>query len=169
MVVIMGYLDKDINMKAALLLAMAALVIIVPRNTHARTWYVKADGSGDAPTIRAGVDSASIGDTVLVGPGTYYGEWAYMKEGVSLISEEGPYFTRIVGGGISCSGFIGNFHSEVNGFWMEGNTGMFGAITLGACYNIDIRNNIFTGNRAGIYICLQGYPYIENNIMVWDF
>jgi hypothetical protein len=44
---------------------------IHPQTALARTWYIKADGTGDAPTIQAGVDSATAGDTVLVGAGTY--------------------------------------------------------------------------------------------------
>jgi hypothetical protein len=40
----------------------------------ARTWHVHADGSGDAPTIRAAMDSAVSGDDVLLAPGTY--TWA---------------------------------------------------------------------------------------------
>lgn len=37
----------------------------------ARTWTVRVDGSGDAPTIQAAVDSAGVGDVILVGPGRY--------------------------------------------------------------------------------------------------
>lgn len=37
----------------------------------ARTWYVNANGSGDMPTIQAAIDTAGVGDVILVGPGRY--------------------------------------------------------------------------------------------------
>ena len=46
-------------------------VVVAAAPASARTWYVKADGTGDAPTIQAAIDSASGGDVVLVAPGTY--------------------------------------------------------------------------------------------------
>ena len=53
-------------------LLLAAVVASLPASEiKARTWYVKADRSGDVPTIQAGIDSAAVGDTVLVAPGTY--------------------------------------------------------------------------------------------------
>jgi predicted outer membrane repeat protein len=56
---------------ASLLLLATVAVNLPSRETHARTWYVKADRSGDVPTIQAGIDSAAVGDTVLVAAGTY--------------------------------------------------------------------------------------------------
>lgn len=44
---------------------------MIPHTASSRTWYIKADGTGDAPTIQAGVDSAAVGDTVMVAPGVY--------------------------------------------------------------------------------------------------
>jgi len=53
----------------------------------ARTWYVKSDGTGDALTVRAGIDSAIAGDTVLVACGTYYEHDLIMKSEVCLRGE----------------------------------------------------------------------------------
>jgi len=58
-------------MKTALRMLIVIVVLLPPLRVSARTWYIKADGTGDAPTIQAGVDSAAVGDTVLVGPGIY--------------------------------------------------------------------------------------------------
>jgi len=46
------------------------LTLLVTGSAFGRTWYVKSDGIGDAPTIQAGIDSAAAGDTVLVAAGT---------------------------------------------------------------------------------------------------
>jgi len=53
-----------------LALALTALSAL-GRPAFGRTWYIKADGSGDAPTIQAGVDLAAAGDIVLVASGSY--------------------------------------------------------------------------------------------------
>jgi len=45
------------------------LTLTVPAS--ARTWHVAPDGSGDAPTVQAGIDSAQAGDDVLLAPGAY--------------------------------------------------------------------------------------------------
>jgi hypothetical protein len=59
----------------------------------AATWNVKADGTGDVPTIQAAVDAAGSGDEILVHPGAY--TWANQGTGsdYGLIT-----FLRGVGG-----------------------------------------------------------------------
>ena len=60
-------------MKPACACAAIVLVLTAPITAHARTWLVNAVGTGDAPTIQAGIDSAASGDTVSVAEGTYTG------------------------------------------------------------------------------------------------
>ena len=56
-----------------LLLLLCIAVLISGSAVSADTWHIKPDGTGDAPTIRAGVDSASAGDEVVLADGIYTG------------------------------------------------------------------------------------------------
>jgi hypothetical protein len=54
-----------VNTRMTVALVLAA--ILVPLSSlSATSWYIKADGSGDVPTIQAGIDSSATGDTVIV-------------------------------------------------------------------------------------------------------
>jgi len=56
----------------AFLLQMVFALTLNPSPASSRTWKIQPDGSGDAPTIQAGIDSAAVGDTVSVLSGTYF-------------------------------------------------------------------------------------------------
>jgi hypothetical protein len=166
--------------KLQLVIAVLVILFGAAGATHARTWYVKHDGSGDAPTIYAAVDSAVSGDSVLVGAGTYeLPSRIRMKEGVSLVGESGPFETRLVPMdywfplyAISCGGFVED--TEIAGFWIDGfiwTGGGEGALMIVHCWNLHIHHNIFTRNAdAGIAIFSDGESnvWIEHNTFVVD-
>jgi hypothetical protein len=62
-----------------------------------RTWHVQNDGTGDAPTIQAGIDSTVSGDSVLVAPGTYFENINFLGKDVVVKSLQGPEATKLVG------------------------------------------------------------------------
>jgi hypothetical protein len=77
-----------------LVLAATLWVAALAATSHARIWNVTADGLGDAPTIQAAVDSASSGDRIHIGPGTYH-EMVALKSGLTLSGVAGPEMTTL--------------------------------------------------------------------------
>lgn len=71
-------------------------VIPVKTSGH-RSWQIKADGTGDAPTVQAGIDSASDGDVVWVEPGRYYENIDLKGKAIHLVSAGGPDVTILDG------------------------------------------------------------------------
>ena len=148
----------------------------------ARTWYIEPDGTGDAPTIQAGVDSAALGDIVLVAAGTYeIDPYIRMKGGITVTAESGPYQTKIVPapaanpfGAFYCQDIAGAGPTEITGFWIEGFVRIGDpshkgcGILLMVCGEMNVTNNVITGNGVGIAGLLTSGDsvWIRNNTLI---
>jgi hypothetical protein len=92
----------------AFLLGVA--ILLAPTTSSSRTWHTAPDGSGDAPTIQAGIDSAAAADTVLLANGTYTGPGnrniRYKGKPVTVRSESGDRNLCIVDCLYRARGFI---------------------------------------------------------------
>lgn len=129
------------------------VVIIAALNASsadARTWHVFNDGSGDAPTIQAGIDSAAVGDTVLVGPGTYLEHPDFLGKDIVLKSSMGPEAT-ILDGSLQNELWVVIFiNGESRSAIIEGLTITGGAVGI-AIRNAEptVQENIVKGNHGG--------------------
>ncbi|MGH8597688.1 MAG: hypothetical protein ACREXT_13615, partial [Gammaproteobacteria bacterium] len=139
-------------------LSLLTAFFLIPAAVDARTWRVTVDGTGDAPSIEAAMDSAAAFDTVLVAPGEHVIERVFVTNGVFLIGEDGPRQTRLVPypnpiGGVQsrlvCS--LLPRPTEISGFWFEG-FGDEGAISAISCIDIRIFGCVFTNNDRGIVV-----------------
>ena len=65
--------------------ALIALMLTVASAATSRTWNVPTD----APTIQAGIDSATVGDVVALAAGTYHENNLVMKPGITVRGEGG--------------------------------------------------------------------------------
>ena len=152
-------MTRGSHMRSTTLVALLALTL--PTLAAATTWHVP----GDAPTIQAGIDSASVGDDVLVAPGTYFEHDIAMKAGIWVHSEHGPAATTVDatgdGVGFDCAnlqqGTVVEGFTILNGFadgiGQDENSGG-GVRCVGS--RLEIRNCAITGCVAdygggGIY------------------
>lgn len=168
---------KYIN-RTALTVILALLAIAVTANSA--TIHVPAD----QPTIQAGIDAATSGDTILVADGTYTGDGNrdidFSGKNIVLMSMNGPAVTIIDCQGDSLNYHRGfNFHSGenltavVDGFTiLNGYEGPGGGIYCNGS-SPTISNNIIRGNssvsywfeygRGGGIYCILSSPIISNN------
>ena len=135
-------------------LLLASILVLLPTVSSARTWYILPGGSGDAPTIQEGINRADVGDTVLVGPGTYYENIEFMGRDIVLKSEMGPEVTTIDGSREEDS-VVKIWKGEtgaavLEGFTMAGGRGW----PLGP-----------TEHYGGAILCLDSSPMILGNII----
>ncbi len=125
------------------------------------TWQIRVDGTGDAPTIQAGIDSASDGDVVLVHPGTYYEHIDFHGRNVHVNSADGSDVTIIDGS--RTPGPVVTFQSgetldaTLEGCTITGGSGVIrgnGALVVGGgIYSMDasptITHNVIIENTVG--------------------
>lgn len=67
----------------SLFVILALTSLLVAAAAGARTWSVP----GEQPTIQAGIEAATVGDTVLIACGTYLEHDINLKAGISLLGE----------------------------------------------------------------------------------
>lgn len=58
-------------MGSQLLVVILISTLFASQTASARTWLIEPDGTGEVPTIQAGIALAVDGDTVLIAAGTY--------------------------------------------------------------------------------------------------
>lgn len=140
----------------------------------ARTWYIKADGSGDAPTIQDGVDAASDGDVILVGAGDYSATSTIdiggtattvcvsIGKNIKLVSENGSQTTTI---GNAAANIVIYVHDvgqnvEINGFQIHTTFSGYFCVANAVAPTAPLPSFYRRGIR-----CQNASPIIKNNIV----
>ena len=166
-----------------LILVMPAFCLLLPSTSLARTWYVEPDSTGSASAIHAAMDSASSGDTVLVGPGSYMvaddtARWISLKPGVALVGEQGAETTEILVCGIGAGIYLRDCEgARVSGFKVRHPDlpgcdipvgGIYG-IKISECTDVVVEDCILEDVAIGIKVVGESSewwkPVIRNNVI----
>jgi len=131
-----------------------AVILAATATAGARTWRILPDGSGDAATIQAGIDSAAAGDCVVLSAGTYTGvgnrSIDFLGKAITVTSKDGRDVTIIDCQGL---GFGFAFHSG------EGTSSVLSDVT--------IRNSTYVS--PGAIRCEYSSPTISNNTIAGNY
>jgi hypothetical protein len=174
---------EEVEAMKNVLLILLTILLAAPLSVPARTWHVNPEGTGDAPTIKAGVDSAAAGDTLLLADGTYTGNGnrdVGVGKAVTVASESGNPEACI----IDCQGNDTEYHRgfTMNAGRLEGLTirngwqDYGGALDLGVgvavsnCRFID--NSAYESGGAIVVWSTWDYStvrdcYFEGNTAIW--
>ncbi len=137
-------------MRICLMLLTLSLLVIFFSTTHAVTVYVP----DDFPTIQAGINACTDGDTVIVRDGTYTGpgnrDIDFTGKAIVLMSENGPEVTII-----DCGGSPSELH---RGFYIH-----YGEHQNTIVQGFTITNG-YADSGGGIY-CRNSSPTITGNII----
>lgn len=128
------------------------ILLLSPDPGSARTWYINTEGTGDAPTIAAALDSVSAGDGIELAPGRYMANnLNFITSNVSIWGEVGaPEDVVIDGGGV---GQILYIH-HANGIALRNLTFTHADYDLGAAVrckaaDLSLADCLFLDNTAG--------------------
>jgi hypothetical protein len=137
--------------RARTLASLALCLVVCYEAAVAATIHVPAD----QPTIQAGINAATDGDTVVVDKGTYKESIDFNGKKITVISAEGPADTVIQGDGTQGVAYFKNSEdrtSVLKGFTIQGggDSGFViyggGVVAVGATPSI--LDNIITGNQC---------------------
>jgi parallel beta-helix repeat protein len=124
-----------------------AVLFFSPFNLRSATWIVKSDGSGDAPTIQAAINSSAAGDTILVAAGVYSENSIFCnKDSLTLMSQSGAENTILEDSELPpvILQLADLSHFVLSGFTLR--NCVYPALRLYQCHNILIEDNIFSNN-----------------------
>lgn len=129
-----------------------------------RVWHVLADGTGDAPTIQAAIDSASVDAVIVVGPGTYSERLNYGGKDLVTESEAGPEATILDGSAFGQATVVRfgpgiSSKASFRGFTISESAGEAMFIERGSPV---ITHNVFVNNKRGIRIYGGKSKIIDN-------
>lgn len=152
---------------------------ILPPLSHGANWVILPDGSGTAPSIQAGVDSASTGDTLLLGPGTFSGpgnrDVDLLGKEIVVLGSTGQSADCVLdcegGGGTPHRGFfLGSGEGPetvlegftiLNGYVHDHGGGIFcGPGTAPRIINVRLENN-YASQRGGGLFCRESSLYLN--------
>jgi hypothetical protein len=153
------------------------LLVLLPVTADARTWRIEDDGTGDAPTIQAGIDSAASGDTLMLADGVYSGpgdcDITYGGKAVTVMSASSDPEVCIIACSPDHRGFL--FDSgEGPGSVLSGVSITGGGMDLGgglSCQGTSptLTNTVLSGNYAwgagGGMACTGGAAPTLTNVL----